>query len=475
MEWALRISAWTAVEFGRNIRPSDTAMSDPARVSINKIQPPMTPPANPEPDTGSLPSAAPAPTRRPGPEAIREQLAKLLASPRFASSQRCQLLLTYVVEETLGGNADSLKERNIGIAVFKRDPAYDTNADPTVRVAVSEIRKKLAQYYYEPGNQDQVRIEMPMGTYAPTFSLPESPTANGPVFSLTETEQSALAISRLEHSAARTLPNGISRRRLGTMIASAVCFLLLVTAVVAWKSLAERGPLEVFWAPFLKSPNPALICTGQLGNVNGATSDNKSGTSVGSIMVMGPNGFYSKEITTIELHDAITLANVAGVLRSKNKPYNVRNASETKYEDLQQGPLVLIGSFNNQWVLHFTQAMRYRFGNDSANFQWIADQTRPETMLGKQRVDQEVFGSEEYALVARVFQPEIKEPTIILAGVTAPGTLAAGQFATSPQQLGDFLKTAPAGWQSKNLEIILSVNVVDNQPSPPRVVASVVW
>src|ERR1035441_3110774 len=74
-------------------------------------------------------------------EAIREELHRLLASTRFHSSHRCQTLLRYVVEESLRGNADSLKERNVGIAVFERDAAYDTNSDPVVRMAAGDPSK----------------------------------------------------------------------------------------------------------------------------------------------------------------------------------------------------------------------------------------------------------------------------------------------------------------------------------------------
>ncbi len=51
------------------------------------------------------------------------------------------------VEESLQGNADQLKERSLGIAVFHRDPMYDTNTDPVVRFTAGEVRKRLAQYY----------------------------------------------------------------------------------------------------------------------------------------------------------------------------------------------------------------------------------------------------------------------------------------------------------------------------------------
>jgi hypothetical protein len=115
----------------------------------------------------------------PATEAVREQLDRLLGSSRFTSSVRCQALLRHIVEEALRGNVDSLKERNLGIEVFRRDAAYDTNADPVVRIAASEVRKKLAQYYVDSGHQRQVRIAIPVGSYVPEFTFPDSAAENG--------------------------------------------------------------------------------------------------------------------------------------------------------------------------------------------------------------------------------------------------------------------------------------------------------
>lgn len=80
-------------------------------------------------------------------QAIRLQLTRVLESAPFRTSKRYPALLSYVVEKTLQGDTDSLKERTLGIEVFRREPEYDTNADPVVRIAAGEVRKRLAQYY----------------------------------------------------------------------------------------------------------------------------------------------------------------------------------------------------------------------------------------------------------------------------------------------------------------------------------------
>lgn len=84
------------------------------------------------------------------PEIIEGQLERLQKSPHFSHSQRYPCFLNYVVRQTLQGHQDDLKERNIGVEAFGRAPDYDLNEDPIVRVTASEVRRRLAQYYYEP-------------------------------------------------------------------------------------------------------------------------------------------------------------------------------------------------------------------------------------------------------------------------------------------------------------------------------------
>jgi hypothetical protein len=102
-------------------------------------------------------------------DAIREELQRVLASHEFRSTKRSQDFLRYVVENTLDGHADILKERTIGIDVFARPASYDPSDDATVRVKAGDVRKRLGLYYATEGVRDPVRIELPAGTYVPEF------------------------------------------------------------------------------------------------------------------------------------------------------------------------------------------------------------------------------------------------------------------------------------------------------------------
>ena len=166
---------------------------------------------------------------------------------------------------------------------------------------------------------------------------------------------------------------------------------------------------------------------------------------------------------------------IALVLHSKDKQFTIRGEPAASYEDLQKGPVILLGAFNNDWVIYLTRSMHYHFAQNTDGFQWIEDQKNPSAKIGLQRIDKDTFGPQEFGLVARVIDSETKQPIIIIGGVTPVGSAAGGQLVTNPQLLSDLLKTVPENWQSKNLEVLFSVNVIDNQPGPPHVVASVVW
>ena len=97
------------------------------------------------------------------PEVILAQLELLTRDEIFRSSKRSIAFLRYVVEETLKGSADQIKERTIGIEVFERSSSYDTNLDHIVRTAATELRKRLAIYYGDEKHRSEVRIGLVPG------------------------------------------------------------------------------------------------------------------------------------------------------------------------------------------------------------------------------------------------------------------------------------------------------------------------
>jgi TolB-like protein len=102
-------------------------------------------------------------------DAIRTELQRILASPDFDASERNHRFLEYVVGETLEGRAGHIKAYSIATSVFGREPSFDPQADPVIRIEASRLRRSLERFYLKAGKDDPVRIDIPRGTYVPTF------------------------------------------------------------------------------------------------------------------------------------------------------------------------------------------------------------------------------------------------------------------------------------------------------------------
>jgi serine/threonine-protein kinase len=115
------------------------------------------------------------PLRSSTPELTRDadkasaQLNRILVSKRFRQADRLKRFLCFIVEETLAGRGERLKEFVVGVEVFGKDNSFDPRNDPIVRVQARRLRSQLAAYYHEEGVNDDLMIELPKGGYAPVF------------------------------------------------------------------------------------------------------------------------------------------------------------------------------------------------------------------------------------------------------------------------------------------------------------------
>ncbi len=114
------------------------------------------------------------------PEVVREQLRRVLASELFSSAGRHSRLLRYLVERTLAGAGDQLKEYVLATEVFDRSDSYDPRLDSIVRVEARRLRSRLEDYYRGPGASDPIVITIPRGSYVPTFAPSGTTVADAP-------------------------------------------------------------------------------------------------------------------------------------------------------------------------------------------------------------------------------------------------------------------------------------------------------
>lgn len=107
--------------------------------------------------------------------AAQLELISVLEGPAFRGSLRSCAFLRFVVEETLAGRGDILKERIVGAAVLGKPSDYDTGADSSVRVRANDVRKRLSAHYEAAAPKGGVRIELASGTYTPRFTTVAPP------------------------------------------------------------------------------------------------------------------------------------------------------------------------------------------------------------------------------------------------------------------------------------------------------------
>jgi hypothetical protein len=403
--------------------------------------------------------------------AVQQQLERLLASPLFHSSKRYAQFLRFVVGRTLEGQGHDLKERILGIEVFDRPPDYDTNTDPLVRVTAAEIRKRIDQYYQDPKHSQEIRLFLPSGSYAPQFSWPGYPNGLAVSPSAPANGSSVTALTETEPEKAKSAPHRwISRKaQLLVFVLILVILATMVAAGIWWWRGSRPTILQQFWAPFVKSPEPALFCIAdqvQYANIR-----------------LRDAGDPQKEITlpdtmvTVIIDDLNPLVNIAGTLRSYSKNYRVLGESTTSLTDLRRNPSVFIGAFDNTWTLRLTSALRFHFVNDPTMSQlWIEDREHPEKREWLlDRLQQQTEDYKDYAIVARFIPPDTDQYAVVAAGIGRGGTVAAGEFLVDEHRMQEILAHAPQDWQTKNIEIVLETQVIQGRSGPPRVRAIHIW
>jgi TolB-like protein/Flp pilus assembly protein TadD len=106
---------------------------------------------------------------------IRAQLDRILNSRSFEGVERLKRFFAFIVNETLEGRGDQLKEFVVGEYAFEKGASFDPRNDPIVRVQARRLRARLARYYLEEGQADETVIELPKGGYVPLFRRREVP------------------------------------------------------------------------------------------------------------------------------------------------------------------------------------------------------------------------------------------------------------------------------------------------------------
>jgi hypothetical protein len=402
---------------------------------------------------------------------IREQLRRLVAHPLFTNSKRYPVLLTYIVEQTLLGNASELKERTIGVEAFGREPDYDVNLDPVVRTAAAEVRKRISQYYYNPDHAGELVIELPIGSYVPTFREPAIQVA------LTAETQSISKVETVPTDSIGSPRAPANAENEHSKIVDRRSFLIAIALLIALGIGFSIGRAKIpntaasvhvpsstarFWEPITSTSSRITYCLGVPTDSVDLQSRTVPPISAG-------------ESGSLNVYDVITLARSIAPLVPKNGEFRVMAASDTGFAQLREGPFVLIGAFDNPWTMRITQDLPIGFEYDNHVRKVVDRTTSPKrTWTLQWQVPGKSLGR-DYAVVARLHDKVTGEPVIILAGILGEGTEAASEVVANQAYLDSVLQKAPKNWDQLNLEAVIEADVIEGHPGPPTVVAVKTW
>jgi hypothetical protein len=395
-------------------------------------------------------------------EMVLRQIERLLSSSHFKNSRRYTDLLRFVVKQTIEGRADTLKERTLGIEVFGREPSFDTSGDSIVRVAAAEVRKRIAQYYQEEGHEDELRVDLPSGSYVAHFRWPSAPAPT--VVTSPETSEAA----KPDHTGEGVKSSQKISRRMKLSLTAAAFLLPAIAAFIGFSYLASRNGQSDLLGPLWKSPQQAIICIG-----NPVLAQNQPGADGPIAVALGQPATNN---TVLPFSDAMTLSRLQVLLQIHRKPNRVQLARNTAFNDLRTGPAILIGALDNPWTMRLTEKLRFHFiGTDSAmggivdskaeqDKRWIVDFHVPYSDR-----------TQDYAIVAITHDDTLDQPLLIVAGVGPNGTAAAGEFLLNKGDLEALARMAPPKWSGMNVEAVLATQVIQGNSGPPQIVAAEYW
>ncbi|HVN77424.1 MAG TPA: hypothetical protein VMW38_00330 [Terriglobia bacterium] len=367
---------------------------------------------------------------------IRDLVERLASGSAFGKSNRLRALFLFLCDRKATDPEGVIREQEIGIAIFNRRPDYDTAEDPIVRVHVSQLRKRLEQYFASEGRDEPIVIEIPKGSYAPVFRSRDSYSSLG----------------RLPELFRSYLPSR-GKRRIAALLVLAVGGVLLVAGLLfgLWNLVSSTRParnLEVsatvdrLWVQMFDNGHPTCIVLSDV--VLGLFEDaiqyqltlneyrDKDFSRLSSERLKDPAdvarwkqliGEYFTHIS-----DARSAATFSVLNAGRNLPTEIVFAGDFGVNYLQSHNLILVGTRRtNPWVDIFENQL---------NFQTVFREGPPmschfqnRSPLPGESAEYEVKWTKQgFCRVAFLPSPSRRGNVLLISGTDMASSEAGGQF-----------------------------------------------
>lgn len=362
---------------------------------------------------------------------------RIVSSPPFQKSGRLRDLLQYLSEQTIRGCAHELTEQHIGETLFHKPAGYTPLEDSSVRVHVRQLRLKLHEYFDGVGREEKLIVEIPKGSYAPTFR------------NVKVVENTATAVAEIAPVAPRV------RRDIVPWVLCGV--LAVICAALFYRSQNNVQAVPALTVPpwpysqifdarhqtviVVADGNYGMmrILTGQRGSLDQYIHrEFPQGSALakrGEISSSFDDYISNSTLTSFaDVADAVSLVKAAGPLQ---RQAFVRSAKDLKVRDLDHENYVFIGSpASNPWVALFQDKLNFR-ETEAAVGKSVKAFSNSHPLPNEQERYQGLrwtgMEGEDYATISLLPNVTNDGSVLILQGLQQEGTEAAGRFLGDPE------------------------------------------
>ncbi len=430
---------------------------------------------------------------------LQQHVKEVIEGAAFKGSHRSGQFLQYIVDQSIAGHFESLKERVIGVELFGRSPSYDTGDDAIVRVTASDVRKRLLQHYGRYGATSEFRISLPLGSYIPEISrdiphhvspLPVEATAahsNGATVETPAATSTEITVAA-SHAVHPEISHDSNQRRGRRWLV--ICLILTLVNVALWglfwNHFARKASVAAStlpWSALFNSTHPLQLITSDpdIAEIQGYTGQPISISDYANHNYIPNPEKLTPEINQIchillrgnkaSLVDTPIAVSIAELAQASSKKVEVHTARSVQLSNLQTDDnFVLLGSpRSNPWTAFFSDQLNFHFVYDKDSGQEIIRNLHPRPHEQAQYVPTALGWAtgQSYAIVALVRNPDQNGQVLLLGGANAEGTEAAGRLVTNLPRLTAVLKDcgiAPAG-PLQHFELLLRLSMMAGSPT----------
>ena len=389
---------------------------------------------------------------------VRQEVDRILQSPEFGGSEVLRNLLTFLTRHSIEKPGEAVKEYELGVAVLGKAEAFDPRLDSAVRVHTARLRAKLAEYYMSHGAEDPLLIEVPKGSYHISWRYRGGETALHP-------EPARLAEIRTlaKAAAAKWFAAGL--------LAASVLGCAALEGWISTRPARIPAPVQVFWQPFLESPQPPIIVFSNH-RFAGSSATGLHYFREGIDSPSDSNDTYSGTGTVMAVGELSNLFSLFG------RSARLKRAELLTWDEARDANVVFVGAPEANSRLRELAPLQYftfKSSHEEPDFG-----TGAVVNLHPQAGEESIyFGSGrpftfDYLVVALLPNLRPEHKVLILAGTNTYGCQAATEFVMRPDLLQDLqsrLGVAKAG-RFPDFEALLKVAVSGGVPVQPRLLAA---